>query len=458
MLQSQPGTSPTVSLSPFDDPSHAGRVDAVARALAARAAERASLHIDKGGVHHFVPRPGDTRFTGRAVDLRALNHILTIDIVGKRAWAEPGITFAELVKETLKVGLVPMTVPELTGITIGGAVAGCSVESMSFRYGGFHDSCFEYEALTTTGERVRCSPQQEPELFEALHGSYGTLGILTGIGFRLVDAKPFVRIDYLRYPDGETCALAMKQLCLAGDFHFIDGIVHSPTEYVLCVGRFVDKPPYVSDYTGEHIYYKSTRHRKEDFLSTYDYFFRYDTECHWLTRTVPPLEWGWVRKTIGKPFLGSTNLITWSRRLEKILALQKRPDVVVDVFIPHNRMGEFFSWYESAFDYWPLWLVPYRMNKKYGWINPQHAAQMNDDLFVDCAIYGKRNGKRDVDYSQLLEQKTYELAGIKTLISENHHSREQFWTIFNQPAYDAAKQRMDPNGLQPNVYDKFHRA
>ena len=52
---------------------------------------------------------------------------------------------------------------------------------------------------------------------------------------------------------------------------------------------------------------------------------------------------------------------------------------------------------------------------------------------------------------------TYELGGIKTLISENHHSREQFWTIFNRPAYEAAKQRMDPAGLQPDLYDKFHQ-
>ena len=69
----------------------------------------------------------------------------------------------------------------------------------------------------------------------------------------------------------------------------------------------------------------------------------------------------------------------------------------------------------------------------------------------------KRNNRRDIDYSQLLEQKTYELHGIKTLISENHHSREQFWQIFNRPAYEAAKQRMDAAGLQPDLYDKFHR-
>ena len=43
---------------------------------------------------------------------------------------------------------------------------------------------------------------------------------------------------------------------------------------------------------------------------TEDYLFRYDTECHWLTATVPPLEWKPVRRAVGRWFLGSRNLIT----------------------------------------------------------------------------------------------------------------------------------------------------
>ena len=60
------------------------------------------------------------------------------------------MTFVDLVAATLRHGLVPIVVPELKTITIGGAVAGCSIESMSFRYGGFHDTCLEYEVITAT--------------------------------------------------------------------------------------------------------------------------------------------------------------------------------------------------------------------------------------------------------------------------------------------------------------------
>ena len=66
-------------------------------------------------------------------------------------------------------------------------------------------------------------------------------------------------------------------------------------------------PP--SDYSGVEIYYRSTRQLAADLLRTEDYCFRYDTECHWLTRTVPPLEWRPVRRALGKRLLGSTNLV-----------------------------------------------------------------------------------------------------------------------------------------------------
>src|SRR5690606_6027705 len=103
------------------------------------------VHIDKGGVHHVVPLPSDPRFRSRPIDVSALRRIVEIDRDARRCTAEPGVTFAQLVDATLPQGLVPAVVPELEGITVGGAVAGCAVESMSYRVGGFHDTCRELE-------------------------------------------------------------------------------------------------------------------------------------------------------------------------------------------------------------------------------------------------------------------------------------------------------------------------
>lgn len=84
---------------------------------------------------------------------------------------EPGsYFFPSLFMKLLKQGLIPKLVPELKGITRG-AVSSCSVESMSFKYGGFHDSCLEYEVISASGEIITCSPENHPEIFHMIHGS-----------------------------------------------------------------------------------------------------------------------------------------------------------------------------------------------------------------------------------------------------------------------------------------------
>jgi hypothetical protein len=433
----------------------------VAAAIRERAAARGPVHIDKGGVHHVVPRPGDKRFSGARIDLSSLKRILAIDVEAQAALLEPGVTFAELVQRTLPHGLLPTLVPELEGITVGGAVAGCSVESMSHRLGGFHDGCLEYEIIGTDGEIRRISPSSDADAFHRVHGSYGTLATLTALVCRLVPAKPFVRIDYTRYGDARSLLTAMRTRSAAGAT-FLDAIAHGPDGWILCEGSFVDHCASPSSYRGQEIFWPSTATRDNDTLTTFDYLFRYDTECHWLTRTFPPLTWRPVRRIVGRWFLGSTNLIKWSNRLAPFFAMvKKRPDVVVDVFVPSHNFVEFCDWYARDYKFWPLWIVPYRVPERYPWLTEAHWKKMSadgtDDLMIDCAVYGKVDNDPHSDASEVLEKATHRFDGMKTLISRNHYDSSTFWSIYDKPGYEACKSRLDPAGLFPNVYEKMHR-
>jgi len=169
--------------------------DKVARIVAQLEAHRGvrPLSLHKKSVSHQVPKAHDLRHHDDKIDVSELTEILLIAPVRRICVAESGVTFVDLVHETLKHGLVPVVVPELATITIGGAVSGCSIESMSFARGGFHDNCREYEVITATGDVLTCTPQNEHRLvFEMMHGSFGTLGILSKLVFELVPAKPFV--------------------------------------------------------------------------------------------------------------------------------------------------------------------------------------------------------------------------------------------------------------------------
>ena len=255
----------------MDLSSHEREVTRVASRIRAQAGRSGPVRIDKGGVSHFVPVPGDPREQAAPIDASRFRRVLAIDPERRICIAEPGVTFAELVPRTLEHGLVPAVVPELEDITLGGAVAGCSIESSSYRYGGFHDSCLEYEVISGGGEVITCSPGKEPLLFDMIHGSYGTLGVLSRLTFKLVPAKRFVRMQYRTFDHFDAFNAAMFECCRVGDFEFVDGIAHGPRAFVLCLGTFVDAAPFTSNYRWLDVYYKSTLARTEDYLTTDDF-------------------------------------------------------------------------------------------------------------------------------------------------------------------------------------------
>ncbi|MBX3466295.1 MAG: FAD-binding oxidoreductase [Planctomycetes bacterium] len=429
---------------------HARKVERIAAQLRGRTGG-GHVSVRKRAVAHQVPKPGDLRRKDEKVDLTDLDRIISIDPAARVCVAEPGVTYVDLVRATLKHGLVPMCVPEFKTITIGGAVSGCSIESMSFRFGGMHDTCLEYEVVTGRGEVLTCRPDGDDALvFHMMHGSFGTLGLLTKLTFRLVPAGRFVRMRYEKYSTLADYQAAIQRRFVAQDVDFMDGIIHAPDEYVLSLGEFVDEAPYVTRYDWLRVYYLSTRERTEDYLETFDYLFRYDRG---VTNPRPRTLLG--RLLFGK-LLGSTAWLWAAERLHFLLP-HLRPTFHLDVFLPSSRVPEFMAWYEREFGFFPLWCVPYRVARRYEWIADRVFDGVDDELYLDLAIYGMRprDGR---DYHRMMEVKLRELGGIKTLISHNHYTEDEFWQTWNRPNYERVKARTDPDDVFRDLYAKTCRA
>src|SRR5687767_351118 len=215
---------------------HEAKVARIAAQLRAQRGDK-PVSLRKKAVSHQVPKAGDLRHKDEKIDVSDLTEILSIDPEKRICVAESGVTFVDLVTATMKHGLVPIVVPELKTITIGGAVAGCSIESMSFVHGGFHDTCLEYEVITATGELLTCTPDNAHRLvFQMVHGAFGTLGILAKLTFKLVPAKAFVRLAYETHRTLADYQASITRHSETRDVDFMDGIIHSPTKYVLCLG------------------------------------------------------------------------------------------------------------------------------------------------------------------------------------------------------------------------------
>jgi FAD/FMN-containing dehydrogenase len=420
------------------DPHHE-KVARIARQLRAHPGGQ-PVSLRKKAVSHQVPKARDLRRRDAKIDVSDLTEILSIDPVRRICVAESGVTFVDLVTATLAHGLAPIVVPELKTITIGGAVAGCSIESMSYVHGGFHDTCLEYEVITATGEVLVCTPDNAHQLvFQMMQGAFGTLGILAKLTFKLIPAGPYVKLRY-----------AIQRHFEARDVDFMDGIIHSSTCYVLATGDFVDAAPYTSDYHWMKIYYQSTRTRTEDYLTTPDYFFRYDRG---VTNVRPASFAG--RLVFGR-WLASSQWLRLGEKLRWLLRSEK-PTVTLDVFIPFSRVPEFLTWYDREFGFYPLWCVPYRRVRDYEWLDDSFYRGMTDTLFLDLAVYGMRQrGPRNA--YRVIEEKLREVGGVKTLIAHNYYSEAEFWAIWNKRNYDAVKAITDPANVFRDLYTKTCRA
>jgi FAD/FMN-containing dehydrogenase len=431
-------------------PTHEQKVAGIADQLRSRRS-REPISLKKKAVSHEVPKLKDRRLLDEKLDLSDLDEILQIDPDSRTCVAEPGVTFVDLVAATIKHGLVPFVVPELKTITIGGAVAGCSIESMSFKYGGFHDSCMEYEVITAKGDVLTCAPDNENSLvFQMMHGTFGTLGIISKLKFHLTPAKPFVKVTYEKYGDLESYKSAIRAHYEKRDADFMDGIIHSPTEMVLSVADFTDRAPYTHRYDWMRIYYLSTRSRREDYLKTPDYFFRYDKG---VTNVTPRSFLG--RLLLGK-FVDSTAVLKFVERFRRFIPASAIP-VTLDTFIPFPKMTEFFDWYRREIGHFPLWCVPYRRPRVYEWIDSEFARKAPDELYLDIAIYGMRRDDGR-NYYRMFEEELMEIGGLKTLITPNYYSEEDFWKIWNKENYDRVKRLTDPDNIFRDVYSKMCRA
>lgn len=430
--------------------SHEEKVRSIAKQLKNRK-NTAPLTLKKKTVSHEVPKPHDKKHSDEKLDISDLDEIILVDTKKRICIAEPGATFTKIVDETIKYGLAPIVVPELKTITIGGAVAGCSIESMSYKFGGFHDSCLEYEVVTAKGDVLICTPDNENKLlFQMLHGTFGTLGIITLLKFRLIPAKPFVKVTYEKYKNLEEYKNAIWEHYMKKDIDFMDGIIHSSEDYVLSAGNFVDKAPYTHSYSWMRIYFLSTLKREEDYLKTPDYFFRYNKG---VTNVYPK---SFICRLMFGKFTDSSTTLKLANTFRKVMPSIIIP-ITVDTFIPFSKMEEFMQWYIKKINHFPLWCVPYKRVHEYEWISDEFLSKAKDELFLDIAIYGMRR-KDSGHYYKIIEKKLFELGAIKTLISTNLYCEKEFWEIWNKKNYDMVKGKTDPDNIFRGLYEKTCRA
>jgi FAD/FMN-containing dehydrogenase len=413
-------------------------------------------------------RSGAAPGASAGLDVAPFSAVLAVDTEARTAVTGGMTTYEDLADATLAHGLMPLVVPELKTITLGGAVTGLGVESTSLWHGLPHESVLEMEILTGDGRVITATDSNEHRaLYRGFPNSYGTLGYALSLTIELQPVKPFVHLRHFRFGDAGAATAAVAEIAASHAYQghqadFTDGTVFGPDETYLTVGAFSDSAPWLSEYTGKHIYYQSIRGPREDFLTVRDYLWRWDTDWFWCSRPFG-VQHPLVRALWPKRYRRSDTyrkLVAFDQARGVTSAIDRRrgrPDremVVQDVEIPLDRCAEFLAFFADKVGMSPVWLCPLRLRGTEGW--PLYPMRPGD-VYVNVGFWGTvplPPGRSDGYHNRLIEQKVAELGGHKGLYSTSFYSEDEFWQHYNGTAYAALKREYDGGGRLAGLYEK----
>ena len=388
-----------------------------------------------------------------------------IEVAGDVAEVQGMCTYEHLVEATLPHGRIPLVVPQLRTITLGGAVTGLGIESTSFRSGLPHESVLEMDVLTGSGEIVTTRPGED--LFRTFPNSYGSLGYTTRLRIELEEVPGRVALEHVRLASAAEAAAAIDEVVATGEWggrrvDGLDGVAFAPDELYLTLARWTDEPGPASDYTGRHVFYRSLQQRTHDLLTMHDYLWRWDTDWFWCSRAFG-VQHPVVRRLWPRRFKRSDvywRLVALDRRLHVADRLDRRAGrpqaerVVQDVEVPVDRLAEFLAWFDTEVGMRPVWLCPLRLRGDRTW--PTYPLQPGT-TYVNVGFWGNVAVGPDAPQAprnRSIEQRVHELGGHKSLYSEAFYDRDTFDDLYDGANLAMVKKQTDPDDRLTGLYDK----
>jgi len=120
---------------------------------------------------------------GIVLDVSAMKR-MEVDLDGRTAWVEGGLTAGELTV-ALHADGVAVGFGDTASVGIGGITTGGGIGYLVRKHGLTIDSLLAVDVVTAAGELVRADAESHPDLFWAIRGGGGNFGVVTRFLFRL---------------------------------------------------------------------------------------------------------------------------------------------------------------------------------------------------------------------------------------------------------------------------------
>ncbi len=438
------------------------------------------VRLAKPTTNLFRPR---VTALGPGLDVSSLTGVVDVDPAAGTATVQGMATYETVVDATLARGVMPLVVPQLRTISVGGAATGLGIEASSFRHGLPHESVRSMDILVGTGEIVTAAPTgPHADLYRAFPNSYGSLGYAVSLTIDVEPVAPFVRLRHIPFDNLGKLADAVAHVVTAREWDgepvdFLDGVVFGRHTAYLTMGRWeqaLDAAERPSDYAGQRIYYRSIQQRVSDVLTVHDYLWRWDTDWFWCSRAFgvqrPVVRRLWPRRfkrsDVYQRLVGLENRHHVAARVDRWRGRPERERVVQDVEIPLERTAAFLDWFLREVPIEPIWLCPIALREPgLGAAGASEAPwplypMRRGETYVNVGFWSSvpiRPGRADGDVNREIERVVSDLGGHKSLYSDAYYSREEFESRYGGTTYQQVKATYDPDGRFPGLYDKAVR-
>ena len=130
------------------------------------------------------------------LDMSRMNKILTFDQDNGRVTVEAGTRIIDVLREYHHLGFTVPASPTDSTISVGGAMGANVNGKESWRLGNFGDQIVSFTLLTAANEVVAVDRQNDPELFYAVIGGMGLLGLVLHVTLQMQKVpSPFLGVS-----------------------------------------------------------------------------------------------------------------------------------------------------------------------------------------------------------------------------------------------------------------------
>jgi hypothetical protein len=241
------------------------------------------------------------------------------------------------------------------------------------------------------------------------------------------------------------------------DLTFVEGLFFEDKRFFLMTGRFVDQVPWRDDIVRNHVFYRLVEKRRDIYLSTFDYIFRYDPDWFWnvpetgfynLFRRHAPEQW---RNSAFYTKYVATN----GRLLGKLgLSDERTEPLIQDWEVPWRHGEELIRFAIDEVDLAgrPWAAVPIKAPRQ-PTLYPIKPNELYFNLGCYCQVQ-RPEGMEPYHYTKILDRKCFDLEGIKMLYSSTFLSEAEFDALYNGAAYRKLKAKYDAAANAQTLYKK----